>query len=636
MTAHTHQHTHSDSGGACCEDPNDESLLSHIALSLSGGGLRATGFHLGVLDMLDRAGLLQNVHILSSVSGGSLTGTSYALCQQEGKGFQDCFDNLYEFLPGLNTMEEILSRVNAGAALFPSGRRDLITAMANVLHEAYFSRFYSSHSFGQFWDQVDSHLSEIMFNATEFKTGTAFRFQKSQFRCLIGNGHVHVTEEHARAMRMADVMAASACIPAGMEPLFFPEDFHWPDDDKPGRPFCTQVADYIEQQTGERSVALMDGGVYDNQGVTSILLAMLRRDRARHRAQACVERDEGADLEPATVEEWQGWLRRFARASSSQSTEVDEDNGVDLSHLRLFVISDTPVRSDTFYPSKPLPSPDSKPGFFANRTLGWYDAFAWVLTILMVLSAGDNLVELWQNWERGGWGTIHDALSFAVPAFVCLSLASLMIWVRLQIVRLNREMASVMPAFKRRPWHYLKKVRLGEAARMVNLRVGSTMALTAKIFMNRIRQLGYSTVYSSTLDEHSLPSRIMTNEIFTLLDTHKLDPGIPAPTDEMRQIVDLAGNTRTALWLNPSVNYRGHGEMDVLVSAGQMTTCYNLLRHLRRRYGDDAGNIPAGSRADQLYRTILALWDRLREDPMCLVEARKASGRLGADGAAAA
>jgi NTE family protein len=44
----------------------------HIGLALSGGGVRATIFHLGVLARLARNGLLESVSFLSTVSGGSL------------------------------------------------------------------------------------------------------------------------------------------------------------------------------------------------------------------------------------------------------------------------------------------------------------------------------------------------------------------------------------------------------------------------------------------------------------------------------------------------------------------------------------------------------------------------------------
>ncbi len=43
-----------------------------IVLTLSGGGMRAVVFHLGVLRKLATAGLLERVTGLSTVSGGSL------------------------------------------------------------------------------------------------------------------------------------------------------------------------------------------------------------------------------------------------------------------------------------------------------------------------------------------------------------------------------------------------------------------------------------------------------------------------------------------------------------------------------------------------------------------------------------
>ncbi|WHZ16049.1 MAG: hypothetical protein OJF52_002897 [Nitrospira sp.] len=48
------------------------SLPHPFALALSGGGFRATAFHLGVLKRLNELGLLRQVDIISSVSGGSI------------------------------------------------------------------------------------------------------------------------------------------------------------------------------------------------------------------------------------------------------------------------------------------------------------------------------------------------------------------------------------------------------------------------------------------------------------------------------------------------------------------------------------------------------------------------------------
>jgi hypothetical protein len=606
--------------------PTDNTLFSHIALSLSGGGIRAVGFHLGTLDCLERVGLLANVHILSTVSGGSLVGTSYALSQQLGRDFQDCFDNLYAFLPELNTLEEIFSRLTGDEVPFPSGRRDLITAMANVFHDAYYARYYEAAEFGVFWEPGNSHLKEIMFNATEFKTGTAFRFQKSEFACRIGNGHVSIREQHARRMRMADVMAASCCIPTGMEPLFFPYDFHWPDDDQAGRPTCSAVARDLQEQTGDNSLAIMDGGVYDNQGLSSVLLAMLRRDHARDGEDGLVAG------EPVNAQGWGQWMKRVLKAGASTRDTSNSSNtgeGPDLAPLDLFIISDTPLRPATLYPDSPPPEPEQEPGFFGRRTLGQYDMFAWLVTLLLFLSAMENLYTLVDHQRAPAElplvGLFHDIIGFAIPAFICGITVAALIWSRLALRRAGQKIRRALPRFNRTPWHYLRQLRLADVTRMVNLRVGSTAALTAKIYLNRIRQLGYSTVFAADNGPNPLSARIMTNEIFTLLDNNILDARLPAPTADMLAIADRAATMKTAVWVDPEVSFNGRPELDILISAGQTATCYNLMLHLNQRFADQAtGGIPAGHPAATLLRELKNLWGKLEQDPFALLDERKA------------
>ncbi len=53
--------------------PADET----VAVALSGGGSRAMAFHLGCLQALHRAGILENVSVISSVSGGSVLAALY-------------------------------------------------------------------------------------------------------------------------------------------------------------------------------------------------------------------------------------------------------------------------------------------------------------------------------------------------------------------------------------------------------------------------------------------------------------------------------------------------------------------------------------------------------------------------------
>ena len=54
-------------------------FLGKVGLALSGGGFRASLFHLGVLAKLAELDILRQVEILSCVSGGSIVGAHYYL-----------------------------------------------------------------------------------------------------------------------------------------------------------------------------------------------------------------------------------------------------------------------------------------------------------------------------------------------------------------------------------------------------------------------------------------------------------------------------------------------------------------------------------------------------------------------------
>src|SRR5215213_2148158 len=245
--------------------------FDEIALALSGGGYRAAAFHLGTLDMLHRLDLLQSVHVLSTVSGGTLTGLKYALSTTQGTPFEKFYDEFYSFLRSTNVIRQGL------AAIQPPPRSPFSGQMPSLIRsaaEAYTSpNMLGNKTFDTILNDQSSHLREASFNATEFRTGNYFRFQKSASPdAVIGNGNLKVKREVAEMIRLADIAAASSCFPSAFEPLRFPDDFLWP----------TKL-DEIRRSLGDKfknCVPLMDGGIYDNQGVDSIVRAYSRgKDR---------------------------------------------------------------------------------------------------------------------------------------------------------------------------------------------------------------------------------------------------------------------------------------------------------------------------------------------------------------------
>ncbi|NNK32424.1 MAG: patatin-like phospholipase family protein [Xanthomonadales bacterium] len=645
--------------------------LDQIALSLSGGGVRAVGFHLGTMSMLRRLGLLHNVQILSTVSGGSMPGIGYSLAQQFGRSFQDFFDDFYEFLPELNILEKLLDGVTQRYPPTPSGRRDLITAMADVYDECYFSRFFSPYvKDGRLLFDVlmngtgRGHLQEMIFNATEFKTGTAFRFQVSEFRCLIGNGNISICRKHAAQIRIADIMAASSCIPVGMEPLFFPDDFHWPDDGKsrrwgsrPSRPTNDEIRAALRRNTDtkEPTFALMDGGVYDNQGITSTLLALNRRKenyREQDTHECGVSMSSLGRSEPPGPEDWAKWMSgRVSSGSAYKSVGVKPED------LDLLIISDTPVRKASFYPRILFPSgaennqpeADSREeapkrgllqrlGHWAKYriTLGMITFITTLLLIALSISLGIALVELWAFWDarsdevpfgKGFFITFHVALPFLLLVQIW--------WLLWQYRKLRKELAlklqSLISHWDRKPKRYLKKLTVGDVIDMGLLRASSTAALTSAIYMDRIRGLGYSTAFS----REDLQDKILANEIFALQKARQLDdPFIHElraqeawpPPPEMDRIVDIAANMQTKLWIDHEKD-GPHNDLDFLVVCGQSTICYNLMRYLWEDLRNEDGSW-LDPKMQGVFEHALREWKKLMDDPWSLLNDRKRKSRL--------
>ena len=152
----------------------------------------------------------------------------------------------------------------------PSGEQKLITAIANVYNCTFLkTRSGEPYTLGQIIN-AEISVQEVIFNATEFRNGIACRFQKSASpHARIGNGKISIPKEDAKLIRIADIVAASSCFPGGFEPLAFPGDFVWPNNKVPP---AVQAA--VEKRLpGDKTVAIMDGGIYDNQGISSLLLS---------------------------------------------------------------------------------------------------------------------------------------------------------------------------------------------------------------------------------------------------------------------------------------------------------------------------------------------------------------------------
>lgn len=249
-----------------------------IALALSGGGVRAMAFHMGVLRRLAELGLLERVHRVSTVSGGSLlVGLIYrhsALRWPSSESF------LSEVYPGVE--KAICSRsLQLGAfkqLLNPLNSRYLLSR-ANLL------AIELKKNWGM--DVPLASLSlfpEWSINGTSGENGKRFRFKG----VTIGDWDLGYAE--APAFALGDALAVSAAFPVGFGPLAVPvTGYDWK-----ARPWGAPKATEASVRLPFKKLHLYDGGLYDNLGTEPFFHP--GRQEPKHPGDYIVVSDAGAPL----------------------------------------------------------------------------------------------------------------------------------------------------------------------------------------------------------------------------------------------------------------------------------------------------------------------------------------------------
>lgn len=245
-----------------------------VGLALSGGGFRAAAFHLGVLKRLEELGLLGRIEALSTVSGGSITGALYALrCAEHGGA-----PGSYEVDALIGEMRPFLTDNLRAKALLGNPWR-AVCALGSVVSKK-ISRI------GLMVDEMDRQLFGkktldqlppwIAVNATNLRTGKGWRFMHDR----AGDGLAGATE-HTSTIRIAEAVAASAAYPGLTDSYAFATRWEhmrsdllseglWsrPPAKAPG--YVSGWRARYGAPTGPVLFPLVDGGLYDNEGVNTL------------------------------------------------------------------------------------------------------------------------------------------------------------------------------------------------------------------------------------------------------------------------------------------------------------------------------------------------------------------------------
>jgi len=277
-----------------------------IALCLSGGGLRATFFHLGVVEALRRSGRLKEVKEVFSVSGGSITAAHLALNWARYTGSDEDFDKAATELRAIADWDirgRVLRRwILSCAFVLP---RLLGYGRTEFLQQQY-ERLTANARLRDIAPAVTGG-PRFYFLSTSFNTGNLCSFSDDAFT-------LHHLEDYRSSkarrgdekpppalsyagenIRLSLAVTASSAFP----PMFPPVELGW-----------EQIGG--ASQSGFNAIALTDGGVYDNLGLDTFLALADREGRS---IDTVIVSDAGGTFSASIKNEFDGPISRNVRAT---------------------------------------------------------------------------------------------------------------------------------------------------------------------------------------------------------------------------------------------------------------------------------------------------------------------------------
>jgi predicted acylesterase/phospholipase RssA len=278
----------------------------NIALCLSGGGLRATFFHLGVIEALHRCGRLKEVSEVFSVSGGSITAAHLALNWKRYTGSEEDFRQAADELRAIGEWDirgRVLRRwILSCAFVLPR----LLGYGRTRLLQGQYERMTRGRRLCDIGPQSTGG-PRFYFLATSFNTGNLCSFSDDAFtlhhledhrssRARQGNGKLPPAQSYASGnIRLSLAITASSAFP----PMFPPVELGW-----------EQIGG--ASQSGFNAIALTDGGVYDNLGLDTFLALA---DRDGRSIDTVVVSDAGGTFSASIKNEFDGPISRNVRAT---------------------------------------------------------------------------------------------------------------------------------------------------------------------------------------------------------------------------------------------------------------------------------------------------------------------------------
>ncbi|MDH3529126.1 MAG: patatin-like phospholipase family protein [Acidobacteriota bacterium] len=268
----------------------DTAFTGKVGLALSGGGFRASFYHIGMLAKLAELDVLRLVEVISCVSGGSVIGAHYYIALRQK--LESCPDSAFDrddyvelvekiaedFLDGVrrNLRVRLFSRLEDNFRMLLTGSLTRTLKVGDLYESEIFSKVQDRDLYLDklnIYPQGDrsfepklhnwrreNKVPMLFLNCATLNTGHNWQFTTTwmgepptiietdiDMNDVLRRMYYWEAPRAHRHIRLGHAVAASTCVPGLFEPL--------------------ALSGLYE----DRVVSLVDGGVCDNQGISSLL-----------------------------------------------------------------------------------------------------------------------------------------------------------------------------------------------------------------------------------------------------------------------------------------------------------------------------------------------------------------------------
>ena len=525
-----------------------------IGMGFSGGGYRAATFDLGTLSFLDHIklddgrSLLDCVVVLTSVSGGTITALKYMLAKARGQAVGDMVKELFDFLCNEDLVERAMQQLS-------DQRANREVSSIKIMADIYDTCLFDNATFGDLVDNFDKiPVKDYTALATDFNYSLPFRFriidvqspEESLKDKVYGNRKDNITLDVIRCITLGEALACSSCFPSGFEPMMFPDDFK-----------LSQRQDIVK--TINKRIAIMDGGVVDNQGIDPIKKAEERLFKYRSDKSCTDKAMELVILSDVADPDMEAY-------TPSELMLPDSVGKLTIGRLRNYGLITMGLFAALFVLALALGS-----GFWTG-----------VMSVLLAISVAGNIIGAWS--KRKMYGAI-------AKTFIG-----------------NRAM-------------FISHLKFATLEAMLMNRAKSVVMMTSEVFLNQLRKLGYNSLYTDKGWENRLiTNAIYELKNVTNWQTKVEEGVLPSymvPSDAILENIAKAASMGTTLWFT-SADKENHMP-EALMVAGQCNMCYNLLDYIsdiekKPVNLNDNHKLIIGCKEQ-----LMQAWEKFKKDPQWLV-----------------